>query len=549
MSGSEDELPTLTVTGGSLDGRALTVQRGVPSTLGSAQQSTLCLELGNVDPSHAQVVWDAGALLISDLGSSTGTYVNGEKIGHDHSLQEGDRVFLGPPGSKQTAKLAVHLPATVAAPPDEPEIIADDAEPVIEAAQAAPAPPSASQAPPRPSRAEPSTAPAPPPLPREARPTAPRKPEYTNEMPSIVPERPAEGAEAPPPPPSAPIRPRVARKPPPPRVPRIALLGGAAALVALGGAVVAYKLLLQSTPPVLNSITPPLAEGGQTVTLAGAGFGTDPQKVVVHFGDVTGKVLSASGTEVAVNVPERSVAAGSANVSVSVETGDGRSNALFFKLSAAPRIESLSPDVALPGQIVELRGRNLGQKPVVAVSGNAAEVVEVREGSLRFKIPDIPVTPGEGASVVVQLGTESSRPAPLFLGRLPLLTGVAPPQGSAGDRVTVKGRGFDPNPVNDSVSFAGVPALVFTATEREIVVAAPSVASPSAQVDAPIVVRSRGRDSNPIPFQLLRSSPGYFVPRYFPVPVTEHPGADHAFVSTDLGPVLLLGGRAGASST
>ena len=113
MTGPEDAAaPTLTVTGGPLDGQSLVVKGGGTHSLGSAADSGLQLDLANVDLAHAQVVWDERGLVLSDLNSSTGTYVNGEKIGVDRQLQDGDRVFLGPPGSKQTAKLAVRIPSS-----------------------------------------------------------------------------------------------------------------------------------------------------------------------------------------------------------------------------------------------------------------------------------------------------------------------------------------------------------------------------------------------------------------------------------------------------
>ena len=94
-----------------MDGQVLPVPAGASKTLGSAEDASLRLDLENIDLIHAEVVWDPRGLLLSDVGSSTGTYVNGEKVENDHPLQDGDRVCLGPPGSKQSAKLVVKIPA------------------------------------------------------------------------------------------------------------------------------------------------------------------------------------------------------------------------------------------------------------------------------------------------------------------------------------------------------------------------------------------------------------------------------------------------------
>ena len=556
MTAPEDATnPTLTVTGGPCDGQSLAVPAGGPCSIGSAPECTLPLDLENVDLTHAQVVWDSRGLLLSDLGSSTGTYVNGEKIGADHPLQDGDRVFLGPPGSKQTAKLTVRIPATAApmASFEEEPVVLDEGVPLIELMPAPPRPASPSVPPASGVHASgPSaTQAAAPPPPTPAAPPAPRKPEYTSEMPSIAVDRPREAPAFPPPPPSATLRARKAAAPTRrlPEIPRAIWIGGGTALLVIG-AFTAYRTL-QAPPPVLSSIMPPLAEGGQTVTLSGLGFGADPAKVAVRFGDAPGQIVSVSDAQIAATIPETAVPpVGGGEVSVTVEARGGRSNALFFRVLAAPRITSLTPDVAMPGDEIVAKGKNLAGKPLgVMVAGQAAEVLDAQAASLRFRVPNIPVTPGQGALVVVQIGNESSRPATLLLGRPPLVTSVNPRRAAAGDRITIKGRGFDPSPAGNAVSFAGQPALVFSASETELTAAAPSLPSASSEVDAPIVVHARGRASNPGNFALLRASPGYFTPRYFPAPVAERPGRDEAFVSTDLGPLLLLGGRADAATT
>lgn len=541
-SPAEDaNVPTLTVSGGTFDGQRLAVEAGAPRTLGSSPESGLRLGLENVEANHAQVVWDARGLLLSDVGTTTGTYVNGEKIATDHPLQDGDRVFLGPPGSKQTAKLTVRIPegAAVAEPlfAEEP-LILDDAT-MVEAMPETPA-----AAPPSPAPPVAVSAPPPPAVPAPAA----RKPEYHSDMPSIASDRPREAPSVPPPPPSAPVpKPKRAARKKASAIPRAAIIGGVAATLAIG-AFLGYRAL-QTPPPVLVSIAPPKAEAGQAVVVSGSGFGSDTAKLAVVFGAAAGTVVSATDGQVTVTIPE-AAAATPGDVSVSVEVRGVRSNALFFKVSAVPKVTSLTPDVGMPGDEIAAKGKGLAGKSVaVLVLGQTAEILESQPTLIRFKLPSLAVTPGQSAAVVVQVGTESSRPTNVLLGRLPLVLGVTPPRASAGDRVTIKGRGFDPSPNGNAVSFAGQPSLVFSASETELTVAVPSVPSASTQFEAPVVVETKGRASNPGLFALVRVSPGYFAPRYFPAPVPEHAGSDHAFISTDLGPSLLLGGRGDAPST
>jgi hypothetical protein len=540
-------VPTLTVSGGTFDGQRLAVGAGAPKTLGSSPESTLRLELGNVEANHASIVWDARGLLLSDVGTATGTYVNGEKIAADHPLQDGDRVFLGPPGSKQTAKLSVRIPegAAVTEPAfaEEP-LILDDPAAMVEAMPEVTAEPLIEPPPPI---ATPVPAPPTPAAPVTAAPGA-RRPEYNSDMPSIASDRPREEPSVPPPPPSGPVpKPKRAARKRAPAIPRALIIGGVAATLGIG-TLLGYRAL-HKPPPVLTSIAPPKAEAGQVVALSGSGFGSDPAKVAVRFGAAAGTIVSAADGQVTVTIPEAAAAA-PGDVSVAVEVGGLKSNALFFKVSAAPKVTSLSPDVGMPGDEVVANGKGLaGKSLAILVSGQTAEILESQPASVRFKVPAMTVTPGQSAAVVVQVGTESSKPVSLLLGRLPLVLDVAPPRASAGDRITIKGRGFDTNPGGNAVSFAGQPSLVYKASETELAVAVPSVPSSSSLLEAPVVVEAKGRASNPGSFALVRVSPGYFTPRYFPAPVPEHAGRDHAFVSTDLGPSLLLGGKGDAPST
>ena len=75
------------------DGRELAVPNG-SLRIGRALDNDLVIADARVSRYHAQVVRDAGGLVVRDLGSTNGTAVGGRTIGEDR-LADGDRLTLG----------------------------------------------------------------------------------------------------------------------------------------------------------------------------------------------------------------------------------------------------------------------------------------------------------------------------------------------------------------------------------------------------------------------------------------------------------------------
>jgi hypothetical protein len=592
-------LPTLVVTGGPRDGHELVLEApSAEKVLGSGPSCHLRLEGPNVDVVHAQVAWTDQGVLLSDVGSQAGTYVNGERIGDEHPLHDGDRVTLGPPGSSGSVKLLVFIPAALpaaesislasapaarhteepmpdfggAAPPfsdGEGFVLAEDDEPEPAAASPAAARPPVSEPPraaPPPPRGAPAaiihdepanvaggaasttgSTPMVPPL------RKPVRPEYSNEMPSIgVENRVREALTLPPPSVTGPAMAKAAKAASPglklPEIPRVVWLGlGAAVLV--GGAFSVYAFLTKP-PPVITAVTPPKTESGETVTIAGTGFASEPASNTVRFGDQPGQVRTAKDNQLTVTVPEGLTPAGSVDLQVTVEARGDRSNALFLKVARLPRPLALEPDVALPGAEVTIKGQNLDLKPLtILVGGAPADVRRTTPTALQIVVPALPLPEGATAPVSFKYGIESIRSLSLAVGRLPMVLTVSPPSGPIGQRVVLQGRGFDPNPAGNVVTMGGARALVFSASPIELQVAAPAPAAVSSQVPMPIVVQSRGATSTAqLSYVALHPSGTLFRPRFFPALLPDVGPERHVFVSTHLGPVLLLTGQGSSPS-
>jgi sigma-B regulation protein RsbU (phosphoserine phosphatase) len=64
------------------------------SVLGRQHDSTICLSGNAVSRHHAQILRQGGDYFVEDLGSSNGTFVNGEQI-QQATLADGDKLDLG----------------------------------------------------------------------------------------------------------------------------------------------------------------------------------------------------------------------------------------------------------------------------------------------------------------------------------------------------------------------------------------------------------------------------------------------------------------------
>jgi hypothetical protein len=65
------------------------------TTLGRDPLATIILEADSVSRTHARIEIDRGETWISDLGSTNGTFVNGERIAMETRLSPGDEVAVG----------------------------------------------------------------------------------------------------------------------------------------------------------------------------------------------------------------------------------------------------------------------------------------------------------------------------------------------------------------------------------------------------------------------------------------------------------------------
>ena len=66
-----------------------------PVTIGRLPECTVAVNDSNISRRHAEVRPGPGAYVVSDLGSTNGTMVNGVKIAGEHRLTDGDIISVG----------------------------------------------------------------------------------------------------------------------------------------------------------------------------------------------------------------------------------------------------------------------------------------------------------------------------------------------------------------------------------------------------------------------------------------------------------------------
>lgn len=88
------DIPVLRAVGGPDLLRYVRLEPGRPVEIGSAAPAGLLLSATSVAPRHARLLADEGTVTLEDLGSATGTLVNGERM-ERATLRDGDRVVVG----------------------------------------------------------------------------------------------------------------------------------------------------------------------------------------------------------------------------------------------------------------------------------------------------------------------------------------------------------------------------------------------------------------------------------------------------------------------
>ncbi len=188
-------------------------------------------------------------------------------------------------------------------------------------------------------------------------------------------------------------------------------------------------------PPVITAIDKTEAGAGDLITLTGDGFDPDKTKNTVKFGDVEAVVISATATELVVEVP----AGASGTPQITVTSEDKTSN--YADLEITPKIINMSAIVGNPGDTLTLTvtGYNPSNTPTtVRFNGSDVDVVP---GSTTATTVTV-IVPDDATTGVITLTPTGLEPltSPLYtVGNKPAIIAVNPSAIVPNQQITVTG--------------------------------------------------------------------------------------------------------------
>jgi hypothetical protein len=131
MADARRPAATLTLTRGPDAGRRFDIA-AAPVTIGRQDQCEVQVPGTWVSRRHARLAWTGTGYIVEDLGSTNGTFVNGERVSGPRALRSGDRLQLGdqvefafearmPAPVRAEAALPGMAPSQAQAPPSQPK--------------------------------------------------------------------------------------------------------------------------------------------------------------------------------------------------------------------------------------------------------------------------------------------------------------------------------------------------------------------------------------------------------------------------------------------
>jgi sugar lactone lactonase YvrE len=218
----------------------------------------------------------------------------------------------------------------------------------------------------------------------------------------------------------------------------------------------------------ISQLDPAVGTPGTMVTINGDAFSQVPSGNTVLFNGAAATVTSASAQQLVVIVP-----IGATTGPVTVRVGNLVTTGPTFTVSPSA-ISTISPDHGFPDTDVVINGQGFDTRsaPVVKFNGVIADVKLLSPTQIKVTVPTTATT----GYVTVEYGSRLLS-GPIFTVILTNIASLQPSAGPSGTTVTINGTGFNTDLSQVVLKFNGVPAVIQSITETQIVAVVPQNAT------------------------------------------------------------------------
>lgn len=223
--------------------------------------------------------------------------------------------------------------------------------------------------------------------------------------------------------------------------------------------------------PSIAAFEPAAGKFGAEVTITGKRFASTPADNKVYLNGKAATVVSATGSELRVLVPE-----GAATGALKVITPDGGVTASeAFEVYQPPVLNSYSPAEGMVGNIINLHGLHVLPELIetVKLGDLDCEIVHHEDNTVSVLVPAGAVT---GPFTIRTKGGQTENSTPFTVWYRPAISSLSQESGIVGDTFTITGENFTADKTRILVHFGLVKAQVLEASPGHLVVQVPEQA-------------------------------------------------------------------------
>ncbi|WP_242929333.1 DUF7619 domain-containing protein [Pontibacter vulgaris] len=224
--------------------------------------------------------------------------------------------------------------------------------------------------------------------------------------------------------------------------------------------------------PGIAGFSPAAGKYGTEVILTGKKFAAKAADNKVYFNGVQAQVISATETELKVQVPSKSVTG-----SLKIETPDGAaSTSESFEVYQPPLLSSFSPIEGVVGATVTLQGQHLDQSLLQSIKLGMieCEIISNTGDALVLKVPAQAAT---AKFEITTKGGETLSASAYVVWHQPEISGLSKKTDIVGATISISGENFAAAPERNKVWFGQVQAQVVQASPTMLTVKVPQGAA------------------------------------------------------------------------